>query len=204
MLGEHWLGRRARSFSVMFVQALLPGKGPIMILRPSISRREFQFALLGAVIGATVIAAIAFVAFCVTFPTARVSAQSQVMHSTVFDWNTFTAKPTAVGSVRSVVSSPTATLENLEIHITTLNPGQMPHPPHRHPNEELVIIDQGTVEALNTGAWKRIGPGSIIFNGSNEVHGLRNVGTTPALYHVINIKTAATPPGETVIVGDAK
>jgi quercetin dioxygenase-like cupin family protein len=80
----------------------------------------------------------------------------------------------------------------------------MPHPPHRHPNEELVIIDQGTVEAFNNGAWKRIGPGSIIFNGSNEVHGLRNVGTTPALYHVINIKTAATPPGETVIVGDAK
>lgn len=169
-------------------------------IRASVTRRELQFALLGALI-----AAIATTLACgLAFGPAPVHADAQVMHSTVFDWNTFTDKPTKVGSVRSVVSSPTATLENLEIHITTLNPGQMPHPPHRHPNEELVLIDQGTVEAFNNGVWKRVGPGSIIFNGSNEVHGLRNVGTTPAQYHVINVKTAATPPGETVIVGDAK
>jgi quercetin dioxygenase-like cupin family protein len=175
-----------------------------MILRPAIlkriSRREFQFALIGALISAPITA---LVFFSIAHPT-LVRADAQVMHSTVFDWNTFTDKPTKVGSVRSVVSSPTATLENLEIHVTTLNPGQMPHPPHRHPNEELVLIDQGTVEAFNNGVWKRVGPGSIIFNGSNEVHGLRNVGTTPAQYHVINVKTAATPAGETVIVGDAK
>ena len=174
-----------------------------MILRPtfrSITRRDLQFALVGALV-----AAIATTMFCrLTLGPASVQAQTQVMHSTVFDWNTFTEKPTKVGSTRSVVSSPTATLENLEIHVTTLNPDQMPHPPHRHPNEELVLIDQGTVEAFNNGVWKRVGPGSIIFNGSNEVHGLRNVGATPAQYHVINVKTAATPPGETVIVGDAK
>jgi quercetin dioxygenase-like cupin family protein len=169
-------------------------------IRTRITRREFQFALVGAFISAAATALVC----CLTFGPAPVRADTQVMHSTVFDWNTFTDKPTKVGSVRSVVSSPTATLENLEIHVTTLNPGQMPHPPHRHPNEELVLIDQGTVEAFNNGVWKRVGPGSIIFNGSNEVHGLRNVGTTPAQYHVINVKTAATPPGETVIVGDAK
>jgi quercetin dioxygenase-like cupin family protein len=175
-----------------------------MILRPAIrtriTRRELQFALVGALLATT---ATVLVCFSFVRP-ASVHADAQVMHSMVFDWNTFTAKPTKVGSVRSVVSSPTATLENLEIHVTTLNPGQMPHPPHRHPNEELVLIDQGTVEAFNNGTWKRVGPGSIIFNGSNEAHGLRNVGTTPAQYHVINVKTAATPPGETVIVGDAK
>jgi hypothetical protein len=33
----------------------------------------------------------------------------------------------------------------------------------------------------------------VIFNGSNQLHGLRNVGTEPAVYHVINFKTAATP-----------
>jgi quercetin dioxygenase-like cupin family protein len=174
-----------------------------MILRPtfrSITRRELQFAFLGAAVATAATALVCFLAFT---PTAA-HADAQVMHSTVFDWNTFTEKPTKVGSTRSVVSSPTATLENLEIHVTTLNPGQMPHPPHRHPNEELVLIDQGTVEAFNNGVWKRVGPGSIIFNGSNEVHGLRNVGATPAQYHVINVKTAATPPGETVIVGVAK
>ena len=108
---------------------------------------------------------------------------------------------TALGSF---FSTPTATLENLEVHVTTLNPGQMPHPPHRHPNEEMLIIDQGTVETLSAGVWKTVGPGSVIFNGSNQLHGLKNIGTTPAIYHVINFKTAATPAGETVVESNVK
>ena len=118
---------------------------------------------------------------------------TNAMGSKVFDWNSLSDKPNAVGSVRTVCSTPTATLENLEIHITTLNPGKSPHPPHKHPNEELIIIRQGTVETLSNGTWIRVGPGSVIFNGSNQLHGFRNVGTEPAIYHVVNFKTAATP-----------
>ncbi len=122
-----------------------------------------------------------------------VADQKRIMGSTVVDWNSVAAKPTSFGSSRPFFSAPTATLEDLEVHVTTLNPGQSPHPPHQHPNEEMIIIQQGTVETLSNGEWKRIGPGSVIFNGSNQLHGLRNVGTTPAIYHEINWKTAATP-----------
>jgi len=121
-----------------------------------------------------------------------------VMGSHVFDWNSFVDKPNATGSVRTVCSTPTATLENLEMHITTLNPGMSPHALHRHTNEELIILRQGTVETLSNGEWVRVGPGSVIFNGSNQLHGFKNVGTEPAIYHVINVKTEKTPPGETV------
>ena len=38
-----------------------------------------------------------------------------------------------------------------------------------------------------------MGPGSVIFNASNQLHGLRNVGTDKAIYHVVNWKTPATP-----------
>ncbi len=116
-----------------------------------------------------------------------------VLGSTAFDWNTIPVKTTEVGSVRQVVSEPTATLENLEVHITTLNPGKSPHPPHRHPNEEMLIIRQGTLEAFINGEWKRVGPGSVIFFASNQLHGVRNVGDEPAIYHVVNWKTSATP-----------
>jgi len=125
-----------------------------------------------------------------------------VMGSKVFDWNSLVDKPTATGSVRMVCNTPTATLENLEIHISTLNPGLMSHPPHKHPNEELIIVRQGTVETLSNGEWIRVGPGSVIFNGSNQLHGFKNVGTEPAIYHVVNFKTAATPPGKTEFVGE--
>lgn len=118
-----------------------------------------------------------------------------VLGPAVFDWNAMEVKPTDVGAIRSLVRRPTATLDELEMHITTLNPGLASHPPHHHPNEELVIIREGIVETLSDGAWKRIGPGSIIFNASNSEHALRNVGDTPATYFVINWKTAATPAG---------
>ena len=56
-----------------------------------------------------------------------------------------------------------------------------------------MIIREGNVETLSGGVWKRLGPGSIIFNASNSLHALRNVGTTPAVYDVINWKSATTP-----------
>jgi XRE family transcriptional regulator, regulator of sulfur utilization len=117
----------------------------------------------------------------------------EVMHSRVFDWNTMTAKANDYGSSRAVVRAPTPTLEELEMHITTLNPGQTSHAPHQHANEELIIIREGTVETLSLGEWKRVGAGSIIFNASNELHGIRNVGSTPATYHVVNWKSSSTP-----------
>lgn len=131
--------------------------------------------------------AVALAAAGVALGAAAVAQQPKsVMSSTVFDWNTIAVKQTDVGSSRQIVRAPTATLDELEMHITTLNPGQTSHAPHRHPNEELIIIREGTVETLSNGEWKRLGPGSVIFNASNELHGIKNVGTAPATYHVVN------------------
>jgi XRE family transcriptional regulator, regulator of sulfur utilization len=122
-----------------------------------------------------------------------IADQPPLPGSFIFDWNDVPAKATDVGSVRSFFKERTATLDQLEVHATTLDPGKSPHPPHRHPNEEMLIIRQGTVEALVNGDWKRVGPGSVIFFASNQLHGVRNVGNEPAIYHVVNWKTAATP-----------
>ena len=116
---------------------------------------------------------------------AAASARGPVMGSTIFDWSTLAATPNQTGAVRKVVQQPTATLDELEIHITTLNPGATPHAPHKHPDEELLIVKEGTVESLVNGELKRVGPGSIIFQAANQLHSIRNVGDVPATYHVI-------------------
>ncbi len=146
-----------------------------------IARRDFAIVLVVAV--ASVAATLAAV---------TIADQTPIMGSAVFDWNSIPVTKTNVGSVRSFFRARTATLDELEVHVTTLNPGEASHPPHRHPNEELVIIREGTVEALVNGEWKRVGPGSVIFNASNQLHGLRNVGSGPATYHVINWKSPET------------
>jgi len=124
---------------------------------------------------------------------AAVDQGKTLIGSAVYNVMAMPATPNKVGAVRQVMRGPTATLEQLEVHVTTLNPGQEPHPPHKHPNEEMLIIREGQLETLSNGEWKRVGPGEVIFNASNVMHGLRNVGTTPAIYHVINWKTTMTP-----------
>jgi quercetin dioxygenase-like cupin family protein len=113
------------------------------------------------------------------------------MQSSLFDWNAVPVKPTEVGAVRQFFRAPTATLEELECHVTTLNPGMASHPPHKHPNEELIVVKEGLVEVLVNGELKKAGPGSVIFNASNQLHGIKNVGTGPATYHVFNWRSAA-------------
>jgi XRE family transcriptional regulator, regulator of sulfur utilization len=116
-----------------------------------------------------------------------------VMGAAAVDWNSIKETPTKVGSTRKFFEAPTATLELLECHVTTLNPNESSHPPHHHPEEEIVVIREGTVETLVNGEWKRVGPGSVIFNACNVEHALRNVGETPATYHVLMWRSSTTP-----------
>jgi quercetin dioxygenase-like cupin family protein len=133
-------------------------------------------------------------AACAASPAAVALAdQPQAMGSRIFDWNATPSVPNETGSVKSFCKARTATLNELEMHATTLEPGKASHPPHKHPNEELIILKQGTLEAYVNGEWKRVETGSIIFAASNQLHGVRNVGSEPAIYHVINWRSPLTP-----------
>jgi quercetin dioxygenase-like cupin family protein len=116
-------------------------------------------------------------------------AQKQIQKSTVYEWTTDGTRPNDWGAVRQVMRTPTPTLDELEIHISTLQPGKSPHAPHQHQHEELLIIKDGTLETFQSGATRRVGPGGIIFQVSNEMHNVTNVGRTPATYFVIGWKT---------------
>lgn len=120
---------------------------------------------------------------------ALAQSQKPLMGSSVFDWKTIEVKPTKVGERRDFFQSPTATLDELECHVTTVNPGEEPHAPHQHPDEELIIVKEGTLEFLVNGEKRTAGPGSVVFQASNQLHGIRNVGKTPATYHVIRWKS---------------
>ena len=75
----------------------------------------------------------------------------------------------------------------IDLHITTLQAGQMPHPAHTHIHEEMIMIQTGTLEVTIMDRVTTIGPGSIAYVMSNEKHSWKNVGNTPATYFVLAI-----------------
>jgi quercetin dioxygenase-like cupin family protein len=119
-------------------------------------------------------------------------SEEAILRSTVVSWAQIQEREaTNSGRSRSIVRAPTATVDELESHITTLAPGEDSHPPHRHPQEEIVLLKEGTLEARLEGQVTRVEAGGFVFLASNEEHSVRNVGTTPATYYVIQWKSKA-------------
>jgi len=131
--------------------------------------------------------AAAIVAASITLACVSVAQNpSGLLDSTAWKWQELQPKKTDVGELRSVVRQPTRTLDELEMHITTLNPHTASHKPHTHPNEEMVIVKEGTLQAHVNGREIVVGPGSVLFFASLQPHAVQNVGDTPATYFVIN------------------
>jgi quercetin dioxygenase-like cupin family protein len=128
-------------------------------------------------------------------PAATTPPAATAMGSAVISWDEIQAriKPTKTGQRRDVFDAPTPTLDRFHCHITTLNPGENTGALHRHPQEEIVIVKEGTLEINIDGKKQTAGPGSMIFYAANENENMTNVGKTPATYYVLQWYTALTP-----------
>ena len=73
------------------------------------------------------------------------------------------------------------------IALSEIAPGEVNHPPHQHLREEMMLVREGAVELTVAGKAYRLGPGDVGVIGSNEMHNAKNVGTTTALYFIVNI-----------------
>jgi len=82
-------------------------------------------------------------------------------------------------STNAVLDGETRYLRHLNAHITTLQPGAG-YDPHADAYDVGIVVFEGSVETLG----ERVGPRSVIFYSAGELHGMRNVGETPAVYLV--------------------
>ena len=111
------------------------------------------------------------------------------MNSTVFDRSQSAVRTKATGSLRQFIDAPTAMLEQLRCHVTTVNAGEASHTPHEHPDEELIIVEDGEITMLMNGSEQLVSAGSMAFVAAGQWHGIRNAGQAPATYYVVRWRT---------------
>lgn len=148
----------------------------------SATRREILFLLSGLVSSAVELEG---------FPTQGLSNHGNSLPSTTYPFSELPMKVADGAEIRPVLKGKLATSESLEVHETTLPPGGMPHPPHHHVHSEMWLIREGAVELTINGKSHVMGAGSVGFVHSNDEHGIKNVGTTPATYFVVAVGPGA-------------
>jgi mannose-6-phosphate isomerase-like protein (cupin superfamily) len=80
-------------------------------------------------------------------------------------------------------NGPTDQLSGLCAGMAVLDPGASPHPPHRHAEEEFLIIASGDGEIECAGKTTRVGPGAVMYCAGNTLHGITNTGKVPLTFY---------------------
>jgi mannose-6-phosphate isomerase-like protein (cupin superfamily) len=80
-------------------------------------------------------------------------------------------------------NGPTDQLSGLCAGMCVLDPGSTPHAPHRHPEEEFMIVAAGTGEIECDGKTHLVGPGAIMYCAGNVLHGITNTGKVPLTFY---------------------
>jgi quercetin dioxygenase-like cupin family protein len=121
---------------------------------------------------------------------ARTQEANKVLPSKAWKFEDLPVRTNGQNRSRDVFKGQTHTGFPVDLHLTELAPGLAPHPPHKHVHEEILMLQAGTLDVTIEGTTTRIGPGSVVYVHSNEMHGWKNTGTNPAQYFVMALGNA--------------
>ena len=101
------------------------------------------------------------------------------------NWDSLRVQPTDRGEKREVFDRQTALFGKIELHATTLNPGQVSHAPHIHRQEEIILLRKGKVEIQIGDKFYPASEGDLVFLSSGVLHALKNTGAGPCQYFAL-------------------
>ena len=91
--------------------------------------------------------------------------------------------PVAGCRVFTHFNGPTDQLSGMVAGMCVLDPGSTPHPPHRHPEEEFMMVASGTGIIECAGKITEVGPGAMMYCAGDVVHGITNTGKVPLTFY---------------------
>jgi mannose-6-phosphate isomerase-like protein (cupin superfamily) len=115
-------------------------------------------------------------------PAAALRAAARIPNE-VFGSGQANLKREPFGDLRIYFDGPTDQLKTMQAGSLALKPGMSPHPPHQHPEEEFLLVTEGTGEISLEGRITPVGPGSMMYCAAGRLHGITNTGKTPLLFY---------------------
>lgn len=91
----------------------------------------------------------------------------------------------AVGQNGIYVSGDTPASSKFVTGRFIIAPGQTPHKPHTHVEEEVMIVESGHGEIFCDGKTTAIGPGSVMYTTPEAPHGIVNTGKEPLTFYYV-------------------
>jgi len=92
------------------------------------------------------------------------------------------------GELRIYFEGSTDQVRSMTAGSLRLKAGMTPHPPHDHPEEEFLLVTEGTGEISIGGKVTLVGPGSMMYCAANQTHGITNTGQTELLFYFFKWK----------------
>jgi quercetin dioxygenase-like cupin family protein len=128
-----------------------------------------------------------FAAFAPALAAAQTKApkQRELLPSKVYTYEDLVVKKSGANESRNVFDGLTHNKTQVDLHLTSLGPGQMPHAAHHHVHEEIVMLRTGQLDVTIEGKTTRATAGSVVYVRSNEEHGWKNPGPERAEYFVL-------------------
>ncbi len=94
----------------------------------------------------------------------------------------------AFGETRVYYDGPTEQLSAMTAGSLRLKPGMEPHPPHQHPEEEIMVVTEGAGEISIDGKVTRVAAGGMMYCAAGTWHGIVNTGKSPLLFYFFKWK----------------
>ena len=109
-------------------------------------------------------------------------ANAEAIKDSVIGAQASTITRESYGEARIYFSGSTNQLKSLTAGSVLLNAGMEPHPPHQHPEEEILLVTKGSGEITINGKPHSVAPGAMMYCAGHRLHGIR-AGSEPLLFY---------------------
>jgi quercetin dioxygenase-like cupin family protein len=136
------------------------------------------------------------VCLVVRCPTVAQSAKPTPLKSQILGWEAARSHVADWGEMRTYFTGETPATKDVLVAGAVVEPGKAVHRAHRHPQEEYLILVQGSGTWSLDGKESPAKKGDVLYAAPWAYHGLVNTGEEPLIFAVVRYsgKGVPTPP----------